>query len=128
MAEAPVAESPKSGASDQVRSPVTRQGRIDGRDPEVDRERRRSRPARSVSEARRARNGEHTGVVAELRCECAQPNCRDTVPAVAETHRGTTERFIVIPAHLNGGVVVRAADRFFVVEPDRRVLSQSHPR
>jgi hypothetical protein len=79
-------------------------------------------PARSLSEARRAWNGEHVGTVSELRCECAQPSCRGTVPAIAETHRGIADRFIVAPAHLNGGVVARAADRFFVVEPDRRVL------
>jgi hypothetical protein len=40
------------------------------------------------------------------------------VPAVAETHRGIGERFVVMPAHFDGGVVVRAADRFFVVDPD----------
>jgi hypothetical protein len=30
-----------------------------------------------------------------------------------------------MPAHLNGGVVAKAADRFFVVEPDRHVFPQS---
>jgi hypothetical protein len=38
------------------------------------------------------------------------------VPAVAETHRSAADQFVVAPAHLDGGVVVRAADRFFVVE------------
>jgi hypothetical protein len=42
--------------------------------------------------------------------------CTGTVPAVAETHRGTADTFVMKPAHFEGGVVVRAADRFFVVE------------
>jgi PIN domain nuclease of toxin-antitoxin system len=46
------------------------------------------------------------------------------VPAIAETHRGPADRFIVAPAHLNDGVVARAADRFFVVEPDRHLFAQ----
>ena len=82
----------------------------------------RRREARARPDARG--NGEHTARLGELRCECGQPNCRGTVPAVAETHRGTAEHFIVTPAHLNGGVVARAADRFFVVEPARSVLPQ----
>jgi hypothetical protein len=88
----------------------------------------RSRPvsASGVSEARRAWNQEHFGVVPELRCECAQPDCGRTVPAGAETHRGVAGRFIITPAHLNGGMVVRAADRFFVVEPGRHALQ--HPQ
>jgi len=45
------------------------------------------------------------------------------VPAVAETYRGTAERFIVMPTHLDGGPVARVADRFFVVEPDRHGAS-----
>lgn len=36
----------------------------------------------------------------------------------AELHRGIAERLVVVPAHFEGGVVVRAADRFFVVEHD----------
>jgi hypothetical protein len=39
------------------------------------------------------------------------------VPAAAETHRGIAQRLVVSPAHFEGGVVVRAADRFFVVDP-----------
>ena len=69
-----------------------------------------------LSEALRAWNRERIDLVCELRCECGQPTCRDTVPAVAETHRGIAERFVVMPAHFDGGVVVRAADRFFVVD------------
>lgn len=78
-----------------------------------------------VREVRRAGNLEGSGVVDRLRCECALPSCRKTFPAVAESYRGTAERFIVVPAHLgailtradtNDGTVVRAADLFFVVE------------
>ena len=35
---------------------------------------------------------------------------------VAETHRRAADQFLVSPAHFDDGVVVRAADRFFVVE------------
>ena len=79
----------------------------------------------SLAPARRAGNLERSGFVARLHCECALPSCRETFPAAAQSHRGTTERFIVVPAHLGGivttatfhdGTVVRAADRFFVVE------------
>jgi len=47
------------------------------------------------------------------------------LPAVAETHRGSVERFVVTPAHFEGGVVVRAADRFFVVQPDAYAFLKS---
>ena len=117
VAEAPSPVSPRRRGLDHAGSRVSRPGRREARGSAAAREGLRPRPGRGVSEARRAWNGEHIGVVSELRCECAQPNCTDTVPAVAETHRGTAERFIVLPAHLIGGVVVRAADRFFVVEP-----------
>jgi len=78
-----------------------------------------------VSDSRRAGNRERVGLVSELRCECGRPNCRDTVPAVAETQRGAAERFVVTPAHFEDGVVVRAADRFFVVEPDAYAFVKS---
>ena len=65
------------------------------------------------------------GLVSELRCECGRPNCRGTVPPVAETQRGIAERLVVTPAHFEGGVVVRAADRFFVVEPGGYTLATS---
>jgi hypothetical protein len=74
------------------------------------------------SEALRAWNRERIDLVSQLRCECGQLTCTDTVPAVAETHRGSADRFLVTPAHLGGGVVVRAADRFFVVDSGRRPL------
>jgi hypothetical protein len=38
------------------------------------------------------------------------------VPAVAHAHRTGLAQFIVASAHFDGGLVVRAADRFFVVE------------
>jgi hypothetical protein len=52
----------------------------------------------------------------ELRCECGHPNCRATLPSLAETFRGRADRRLVMPAHSTGERVVRAADRFFVVE------------
>jgi len=69
----------------------------------------------------RAGDREHVGLVAELRCECGRPNCTETLPAGAEAHRGMGARLVVAPAHFNDGVVVRAADRFFVVESGREV-------
>lgn len=82
---------------------------------------RRLRP----SEAVRDLNRERMGLLSELRCECGQPTCRDTLPLVAETHRGMADRFVVTPAHFSSGAVVRAADRFFVVELGGRALPQS---
>ena len=75
---------------------------------------------RALSEGLRDLNREGIGLVAELRCECGQPTCTDTLPLAAESHRGTGGRFVVAPAHFHAGVVVRAADRFFVVEPSGR--------
>lgn len=103
---------------------VARSDRVD-RAARPSRESLRSGPARTVSELRRAGNRELIGLVSELRCECGRPNCKATVPAVAETQRGIAERLVVTPAHFEGGVVVRAADRFFVVEPDRYALGKS---
>jgi hypothetical protein len=37
----------------------------------------------ALSERRRAENRQKIGVVAELRCECAIPNCQETSPAGA---------------------------------------------
>ncbi len=53
--------------------------------------------------------------VPELACECGRLDCRERLPVVAERHRGIG-RLLVAPEHLNGELVVRAADRFFVVE------------
>ena len=81
--------------------------------------------ASAVMEARRAGNALLGVADAELRCECTLPDCRETFPAAAELCRGRADRFIVVPAHLGvvvtpanicDGRVVRAADRFFVVE------------
>jgi hypothetical protein len=75
----------------------------------------------ALSERRRAENRQKIGVVAELRCECAIPNCRETFPAAADNHRGAADRFIVAPVHLNGGTPVRVADRFFVISKKERL-------
>jgi hypothetical protein len=54
--------------------------------------------------------------VAELPCECARPTCSATIPARAEAYRGRVDRRMIVPAHFSGdGVVIRAADAFFVV-------------
>ncbi len=78
------------------------------------------RAASALREARRARNRGRSGLGDDLRCECARPECRATVPPVAEDFRGMPERFIVVPDHGAGEKVVAAADRFFVVEPAPR--------
>ena len=109
MADVPVVASPRRAGLDRARR-GSRASRIESRP--------RPRPGGSVSEARRAWNRERIGVGSELRCECARANCRHRLPAVAESHRGTGERFIVTPEHLGGGGVVRAADLFFVVVLD----------
>ena len=127
MAEAPlvVPASPRRARMDRAGRRVARSGRVDRAARPPSRESLRSGPARTMSESRRARNRELIGLVSELRCECGRPNCKATVPAVAETQRGIAERLVVTPAHFEGGVVVRAADRFFVVEPDRYALGKS---
>ncbi len=74
----------------------------------------------ALRESRRRDNRRNRGLVAELRCECAIPSCRETLPAAANYHRGTADRYIVAPAHLNGGTPVRVADRFFVISNPAR--------
>lgn len=69
----------------------------------------------ALSGRRREENRQNIGLVPELRCECAIPNCRETFPAMADNHRGTRDRYIVAPAHFNGGTPVKVADRFFVI-------------
>jgi hypothetical protein len=71
---------------------------------------------RALSEARRAGNRAHIDAVRELRCECTVPNCSEMLPAAAALHRKDADQFIVAPAHFAGCTVIRAADRFFVVE------------
>jgi hypothetical protein len=75
----------------------------------------------ALSERRRAENRQTIGLRAELRCECAIPSCRETFPAAADNHRGTADRFIVAPAHLNGGTPIKVADRFFVISKKERL-------
>jgi hypothetical protein len=69
-----------------------------------------------LAAARRAANRERIGVVARLSCECTRQSCRESFPTAAERHRGRGDRFVVVPAHVDHGLVVGAADRFFVVE------------
>jgi len=76
-----------------------------------------------LAATRRALNRERISVVAQLRCECTRRRCRESVPTAAERHRGRSDRFIVVPAHVDHGLVVRAADRFFVVQANDRVES-----
>ena len=109
--------SPRRGGTGRNGRRAVRSSQKDGALLSRSRERLRAAPALPVSELRRARNRQRISLVSELRCECARSNCRDTVPAVAETHRGIAERFVVTPAHFEDGVVVRAADSFFVVQP-----------
>jgi hypothetical protein len=115
MVDAPVVASPQRRGMDRARTAAPNQP-PKGRPPS-----QRFCP----SEALRALNRERIGLVSELRCECGQPTCRDTLPLVAEMHRGMADRFVVMPAHFSGGVVVRAADRFFVVELGGRALPRS---
>lgn len=119
MVEAPVVAPPQRRGTGRARTAALT-SLPNGRGDRVTRT-RRLRP----SEAVRALNRERIDLVSELRCECGRPTCRDTVPLVAEKHRGTADRFVVRPAHFSGGVVVRAADRFFVVDPRGRALPPS---
>jgi hypothetical protein len=79
----------------------------------------------ALSEARRVWNRDRIGLVSDLRCECTRPSCRGRLPAVAETHRRAADQFVVAPAHVDGGVVVRAADRFFVVDLRGQAIRRS---
>ena len=119
MVEAPVVASPQRRGMDRARTAAP-SPRPRGRPGAVALS-QRLRP----SEALRALNRERIGLVTELRCECGQLTCRDTLPLVAETHRGMADRFVVTPAHFSDGAVVRAADRFFVVDLGARALPQS---
>jgi hypothetical protein len=87
-------------------------------------------PASPIRETLRAENRDRATSVDERRCECGRPNCRDTFPSIAEAYRGMAERFIVVPDHVGAGTVIAAADRFFVVEPNRhrdRYPTATHP-
>jgi len=76
--------------------------------------------APTLSERRRAENQQNRGLAAERRCECAIPRCRKTFPAAADIHRGTADRFIVAPTHLNGRTPIKVADQFFVTSSKER--------
>lgn len=112
MVEVPGVALPRTGRTSRVATRVVRPGLRQGANIAT-RERIRSRSL-ALSEARRAWNRDRVGLVSALVCECARPNCRSLVPAVAEQHRWAGQ-FVVAPAHFDGGDVVRAADRFFVV-------------
>jgi hypothetical protein len=75
----------------------------------------------ALRERRRAENRQNFGRIAELRCECAFPTCRETFPAAADYHRGAGDRYIVAPAHYNGGTPIKVADRFFVISNKERL-------
>ena len=81
---------------------------------------------RALSEARRAGNRAHIDAVRELRCECTVSNCSEMLPAAAAMHRKAADQFIVAPAHFDGCTVIRAADRFFVIESPEH--TGNHPR
>jgi hypothetical protein len=113
---------PRSGGADRSAPSLMRP-----RSPSADlnlatRQRIWSSPA--LSEARRASNRARIGLVSELRCECTRSNCIETLPGVAGTHR-SADQLLVAPAHLDGGVVARAADRFFVIESRGLAIRQS---
>jgi hypothetical protein len=78
----------------------------------------------ALSEARRASNRARIGLVSALRCECTRPNCTETLPSVAGTHR-SADQLVVAPAHFDDGVVARAADRFFVIESRGHAIRHS---
>jgi hypothetical protein len=61
--------------------------------------------------------------VEELVCECGQPGCDALLPLAAERYRGGNGRLLVAPGHSGLQTVVAAADRFFVVQPQRTETS-----
>src|SRR5689334_16757295 len=104
MAEVPAVAFPRRGGAYRAASSI-----VQPKPPPAavtTREQVRSSPV-ALREARRTWNRDRIGVAADLRCECTRPNCRDLVPAVAEKHRSAAGHFLVAPAHLDGGLVVR---------------------
>lgn len=81
-----------------------------------------------LSESRREENRAHSGVTADLLCECGIPTCRETIPATADYHRVTADCFIVTPTHVNGGTAIRVADRFFVIRTTSRASNDDSTR
>jgi hypothetical protein len=114
MVEVPEVAFPTSGGADRSAPSLLLPGSPSARLNLATRERTRSRSL-GLSEARRTSNRARIGLVSELRCECARPNCTEKLPGVAGTHR-SSDQLVVAPAHVDGGVVARGADRFFVIE------------
>jgi hypothetical protein len=114
MVEVPEVAFPRSRGAYRAAPRVVRPRSRSG-DPDLaTRERIRSRPL-GLSEARRAGNRARIGLASELRCECTRANCTEMLPGVAGTHRRAGQ-LVVAPAHFDGRVVARVADRFFVIE------------
>jgi hypothetical protein len=124
MIEVPVVASPRRGGAYRAASSVAQPGAPSPDRSLATREWIRSTPL-ALSEARRTWNRDRIGLVSDLRCECTRPSCRHRVPAVADTHRSASDHFVVAPVHLDGGVVVRAADRFFVIESSGHAIRHS---
>jgi hypothetical protein len=118
MVDVAVVVVPRRGSAVRAASSVVQPGRPSADRSHAARGRIRSGPF-ALSEARRTWNRDRIGSVSDFRCECARPGCRDRVPAVAETHRRLADQLVVSPGHFDRGIVVRAADRFFVVEVER---------
>jgi hypothetical protein len=123
MVEVPEVAFPRSGGADRSAPSLMRPGSPSAGLNLATREWIRSGPL-ALSEARRASNRAGIGLVSELRCECTRPNCTEKLPCVAGTHR-TADQLLVSPAHLDGGVVARAADRFFVIESRSHAIRHS---
>jgi hypothetical protein len=125
MVEVPVAALPHSAGASRVVPSVARPEPRSAGPSFATREQARSSPL-ALSKARRSWNRDRIGLVFGFRCECGRPSCGRRVPTVAEAHRRAEDHFIVAPSHFDSGVVVRAADRFFVVAlPEHTVLQSS---
>jgi hypothetical protein len=123
MVEVPEVAFPSSGEADRSTTSLMRPGSPSADLNLATRERIRSGRL-ALSEARRASNRAGIGLVSELRCECTRPNCTETLPCVGGAHR-SADQLLVAPAHLDGCVVVRAADRFFVIESRGHAIPHS---
>jgi hypothetical protein len=123
MVEVPEVAFPRSGEADRSVPSLMRPGSASADLPLATRERICSSPL-ALSKARRASNRAGIGLVSALRCERTRPNCTETLPCVAGTHR-SADQLLVAPAHLDGGVVARAADRFFVIESRGHAIRHS---
>jgi hypothetical protein len=123
MVEVPEVAFPRSGGADRSAPSLMRPGSPSADLSLATRDWICSGPL-ALSEARGAGNRGRIGLVSELRCECTRPNCTETLPCVAGTHR-SADQLLVAPAHLDGGVVARAADRFFVIESRGHAIRHS---